>query len=203
MNEDKRMAGDYEIIHAIKIGDREIVIGENQADENGQKYMTAIGEWNDLFERYGDVLVSDDYPEIVKYFGERVAAQAEKTREELFVPRFQGIDNAPITAEVCTPITHSDDLNGRIIVIKPEILRREYRAATRQLKLCLGRLRRKPAQPRFCGFLQGFIQRQGGAVRAPGHFRHYGAGQAACMGAARLTAIQQERSKKESSKEAR
>ena len=56
MNEDKRMAGDYEIIHAIKIGDREIVIGENQADENGQKYMTAIGEWNDLFERYGDVL---------------------------------------------------------------------------------------------------------------------------------------------------
>lgn len=43
MNEDKRMAGDYEIIHAIKIGDREIVIGENQADENGQKYMTAIG----------------------------------------------------------------------------------------------------------------------------------------------------------------
>ena len=88
MNEDKRMAGDYEIIHAIKIGDREIVIGENQADENGQKYMTAIGEWNDLFERYGDVLVSDDYPEIVKYFGERVAAQAEKTREELFVPRF-------------------------------------------------------------------------------------------------------------------
>ena len=76
MNEDKRMAGDYEIIHAIKIGDREIVIGENQADENGQKYMTAIGEWNDLFERYGDVLVSDDYPEIVKYFGERVAAQS-------------------------------------------------------------------------------------------------------------------------------
>ena len=28
---DKRMAGDYEIIHAFHIGDKEIVIGENTA----------------------------------------------------------------------------------------------------------------------------------------------------------------------------
>lgn len=203
MNEDKRMAGDYEIIHAIKIGDREIVIGENQADENGQKYMTAIGEWNDLFERYGDVLVSDDYPEIVKYFGERVAAQAEKTREELFVPRFQGIDNAPITAEVCTPITHSDDLNGRIIVIKPEILRREYRAATRQLKLCLGGFGASPhsrSSAVFCKDLYSgkearFERRDILGIMEPDKLPAW-----AQHG---LTAIQQERSKKESSKEAR
>ncbi len=28
-NEEKRMAGDYVIIHALTIGDREIVLGEN------------------------------------------------------------------------------------------------------------------------------------------------------------------------------
>lgn len=33
MSEEKRMAGDYEIIQAVHIGDREIVVGENQADE--------------------------------------------------------------------------------------------------------------------------------------------------------------------------
>ena len=29
MNDEKRMAGDYEIIHAIHIGDREVVVGDN------------------------------------------------------------------------------------------------------------------------------------------------------------------------------
>ena len=138
MSDEKRMAGDYEIIQAIMIGDREIVIGENQADTNGQKYMTAVGEWNDIFEVYRDVLVSDDYPEIVGYFGQRVTEQAKITRDELFKPDFQGVDNAPITADGCAVVTHDDDLNGKIIVIKPEILRREYRRATNQIKLCTG-----------------------------------------------------------------
>ena len=29
IDQEKRMAGDYEIIHALHIGDREIVLGEN------------------------------------------------------------------------------------------------------------------------------------------------------------------------------
>ena len=36
MNDDsteKRMAGDYEIIQAVQIGDREVVLGENPQDE--------------------------------------------------------------------------------------------------------------------------------------------------------------------------
>lgn len=138
MEKEKRMAGDYEIIHAVQIGDREIVVGENLTAEKGQKYMTAFCEQNDLFALHTEVLVSDDYPEIMKLFGERIAEQAEKTRVELFKPRFQGIDLTPITADGCTVITHDDDLNGKIIVIKPEILRREYRRATNQIKLCEG-----------------------------------------------------------------
>lgn len=138
MEKDKRMAGDYEIIQAIMIGDREIVIGENQTDTNGQKYMTAVGEWNDIFEVYRDVLVSDDYPEVVGYFGQRVTEQAKSTRDELSAQGLWDIDNTPITADGCAVVTHDDDLNGKIIVIKSEILRREYRMATNQLKLCTG-----------------------------------------------------------------
>ena len=40
MNDDfteKRMAGDYEIIQAVHIGDREVVLGENPQDETGMK----------------------------------------------------------------------------------------------------------------------------------------------------------------------
>lgn len=135
---EKRMAGNYEIIHAVHIGDKEIVLGENPADTDGQIYMCAFCQANELFARYDEVMVSDDYPEIVKIFGERVAAQAEKTREELFKPKFQGIKNTPITAEGCTVINYDDNIHNKIVVIKPEALRREYRSATHQLKLCTG-----------------------------------------------------------------
>lgn len=138
MSEEIRRAGDYTIIQSLHIGDREIVLGENPDNQEGQKYMCAFCTSNELFAKYDDVLASDDYPEIVKVYGQRVAEQAEETRVELFTPKFQGIPNAPLTAKDCTPLSHDDDLHDRVIVIKPDVLRREYRMATRQLKLCTG-----------------------------------------------------------------
>lgn len=138
MNEEIRKAGDYTIIQSLHIGDREIVLGENPENQDGQKYMCAFCTSNELFAKYDDVLASDDYPKIVKVYGQRIAEQAEKTRVELFTPKFQGIPNAPLTAKDCTPLSHDDDLHDRIIVIKPEVLRHEYRMATRQIKLCTG-----------------------------------------------------------------
>jgi len=135
---EKRMAGDYEIIHAIQVGDREIVLGENLMDVNGQKYMCAFCTANELFARYDDHYVNDDYTKILEYYGERVAKQAEKTHAELSKPRIQGIDDTPITAGMCDPINYMDNIEGKVIVIKPEVLKREYRSATHQFKLCTG-----------------------------------------------------------------
>ena len=137
-NGEKRMAGDYVIIHALHIGDREIVLGENPAGVGDERYMCAFCETNTLLASYTEVMVSDDYPELVKLFGERVAEQAEKTRIELNGPKLQGIPNDPITAEGCEVIGHGHDLRGKIVVIKPEVLRPEYRRATCQLQLCTG-----------------------------------------------------------------
>ena len=78
--EEKRMAGDYVIIQALRIGDREIVLGENPGGVNDEQYMCAFCQENGLMASYTEVMVSDDYPELVKLFGERVAEQAEKTR---------------------------------------------------------------------------------------------------------------------------
>lgn len=137
-NEEKRMAGDYEIIHALRVGDWEIVLGENPIGVGDERYMCAFCTENGLFASYTEIMVSDDYPELVKLFGERVAEQAEKTCVALNGPKIQGIPNAPITAEGCEVISYQDDLKGKVVVIKPEILRREYRHATCQLQLCTG-----------------------------------------------------------------
>lgn len=39
IEQEKRMAGDYVIIHAFHIGDREIVLGENPASKGNDRYM--------------------------------------------------------------------------------------------------------------------------------------------------------------------
>lgn len=138
MGEEKRMAGDYEIIQSVHIGDREIVVGENPADADGLPYLVAYYESNAIIGRYYDAVGSDDFPEIMEIYGQRIMEQAQKTRAELSTPKMQGIDNSLITAEGCTPISYDDDLHGKVIVIKPEVLRPEYRRATSQLKLCTG-----------------------------------------------------------------
>ena len=100
--------------------------------------MCALGESNGLFELYSEVIASDYYPEIMELFGQRISDQAQKVCMELSKPKVQGIPNAPLTDQDCTRISSADDLNGKVIVIKPDVLRREYRVATHQVKLCTG-----------------------------------------------------------------
>ena len=136
MAEEKRMAGDYKIIQAFHIGDREVVIGENTNAAPDERFMCAYCERNEIFALHSEVMVSDDYTEIVQLFGQRIVDQARKVQQELFKPSFQGIDNDPITE--CNQITYKDDLHNRVVVIKPDVLRREYQHATHQLVLVTG-----------------------------------------------------------------
>ena len=81
MNDDsteKRMAGDYEIIQAVQIGDREVVLGENPQDETGMKYMCAFCRQNALFAEYSEVMASDDFPEIVELFASGLPSKRRK-----------------------------------------------------------------------------------------------------------------------------
>ena len=134
MSDEKRMAGDYEIIHSIHIGDYEVVVGENQSDRT---YMTALCQTNELVAMYTDV-IGGSYPEVMRIFGERIAAQAEKACVALLYPEMKGIDNAPLFSQNCTPITGEDNIEGKVVVIKPETFRPEYQHATYQLQICTG-----------------------------------------------------------------
>ena len=90
MSEEKRMAGDYEIIHAVYIGDREIVVGEDLSNTEGNKFVCAYCRPDLIYAVYNEVMGSDDYAEIIQLFGERVAEQAAKTREMLNDLRLEG-----------------------------------------------------------------------------------------------------------------
>ena len=57
VNQEKRMAGDYVIIHAFHIGNREIVLGENPLGVDGERYMCAFCQSNGLMAGYTEVKI--------------------------------------------------------------------------------------------------------------------------------------------------
>lgn len=136
MAEEKRMIGSYEIFQSFHIGSREVILGEDPNAAEDEMYVCAFMENNGIFERAVDAMVSDDYTEIVELFAERIKEQAKEAHREIFTAQFKGYDDRPIRA--CTPITYKDNLENRIVVIRPDSLRREYRLASHQLKLCIG-----------------------------------------------------------------
>ena len=136
MSEEKRMAGTCEIILAFSLGDKEIVIGEDPNAQEEERYMCAFCSRNALFEQYHSMVFSDDYHEVTKVYGQRIVEQSEQIRKAMLGPLVQGIDNRPISQ--CDLITWETNLSGKVVVIKPDILRREYRVATHQLLICTG-----------------------------------------------------------------
>ena len=135
---EKRMLGDYEIIHSLYIGDREIVVGDNPNAPKDERYICMNLQHLDVFLKPEVAVVSDDFTEIIQEYGNRLAAQAEKTRPEVMKPKIQGIDIRVLTEKDCTLIDSKDNLNNKIIVIKPASLRREYQMCTNQIMLCTG-----------------------------------------------------------------
>lgn len=138
MDQEKRMAGDYTIIASLRVGDREVIIGEDKNAAKGEKFMCGMGQRTDLFVLYEDCMVSDDYLEIAELFGKRINGQVEKTRDEFSQLAKPGIDDTPLTKADCEPVSYADSILDKVIVIKAEVLRPEYQRATRQLKLCRG-----------------------------------------------------------------
>ena len=135
---EKRMMGDYEIIHTLHIGDREIIVGDNPNAIKDERYVCANLQYIDVFIKPEDAVVSDDFTEIIQEYGKRLAEQAEKTRPLVMKPKIQGIDTRVLTEKDCKLIDYNDNLNGKIIVIKPSALRREYQMCTNQIMLCTG-----------------------------------------------------------------
>ena len=134
----KRMLGSYEVIHAMYIGDREIIVADYPKAAKDERFLCVTCQHIDVFIKPENTVVSDDFTEIIQEYGKRVAEQAEKTRPIVMKPKIQGIDTRVLTEKDCQRIDSSDNLSGKIIVINPTALRREYQMCTNQIMLCTG-----------------------------------------------------------------
>ena len=130
--DNKRMAGNYEIINAIHIGDKEIVLGVDMNNADGYFYYVADYERNDIFEKYDNALVGDSYIELAEVFSDRLKQQIEKVKAQN-----KDYPDTIITADMCDS-KDDKNLEGEIIVIKADALRPEYRTEAYQIVLCTG-----------------------------------------------------------------
>lgn len=127
-----RKAGDYTIIKALQIGENELVIGENMNAADGNYYMTANYESNELFERYTNVVCSCDYVRVAAVFAQRLTEEVSR----LQIGRCDMCMNI-LNENDCIPVGN-EALTGKIIVLKPDILSPEYRNEHYQIMRCTG-----------------------------------------------------------------
>ena len=146
-----RKAGDYEVIQAITLGDKEVVLGENFQAPPDERYMCAFCRHTDVALFYEETTAYNSYLDAAKDFADRLKEQCIRLEVEMRQPAADGIDDSPITADGCTVIDGNDDLRNQFVVIRQDALRREYRAATHQLKFCTGGFGAMPhARGRAC-----------------------------------------------------
>ena len=152
--DDKRMIGDYTVLNSMYVGHKEIAICENPKADKGERYLCCYIESVVVFERYTEALVSDD-------FGERIASAAEEIIKETEKANEQIGENTEIMQDKCAPITWEDSIENKVVVIKGNILRPEFRHASHQLMLCTGGFGSQPnARGRTCHCISLYDGRQ-------------------------------------------
>jgi hypothetical protein len=131
MADEKRMIGDWEVLQGIHIGDKEVLLMHDPNNAEATYAVcyrqTALGFLESTTEGVG----SNDYLEMMEEFLHRVQGQIDGVRagrEQSNVPQ------EVLGKEHCLPSDGEEpDLHGRVVVMRPDVLRPEYRSAAHQV----------------------------------------------------------------------
>lgn len=136
MDDEKRLVDTYEVKHAIHVGDKEILFGVDEGKIDCP-YLVCHCTWDNPLgiDHYFNAVGSADYLEMMTEFISRVTTQLEAVkaeRDKICVPL------EPFTPEHCILDDNGQNLENKVVVIRPERLRPEYRTADKQLVLVTG-----------------------------------------------------------------
>jgi len=134
----ERIIGGYEVKDSFRIGKFEIALCENRGAPPDEVYLCGLIESNGIVEMLTDCMASDSFADISTCYGEKIAEKAEEVQKESEeIARAVG-NNPELTARDCSPISDFDCIEGRVIVLKGDAMRPEFKRATSQLLLCTG-----------------------------------------------------------------
>ena len=129
-----RMVGDsgYIVIHAIRIGDKEILLAEDKKAENGMHWLVGNYTENGIIGQYYECLAGDDYLEMMQEFTKRIDGQITIMKEEISK---LDMGQDVFTSEHCFPNDYSESIADKIVAIKADVFRPEYMRGDMQLVL--------------------------------------------------------------------
>lgn len=131
MMDKKRMIENFEIIHSIQIGARELVVGVSPELE----FMCCFCTQDDIAEYYSEAMSSNDYLEIMELYTDRLKGQIAAVQAQR---KTLHISLDMLGREHCFPLLDGDDITNKVVAITPTSLRYEYQRADRQLILVTG-----------------------------------------------------------------
>lgn len=136
MREEKRMIEKFEITQSLLVGGNEIVMGVDMTTPIPSYLLTTcvpIPELNIM--QYEKPVGSEDYLELMEEFISRVQTELTTMRAER---QERQVGNEPLTTDFCIPVKADDDLNGKLLVVKPSAIRPECRTPDYQLVIATG-----------------------------------------------------------------
>ena len=134
-NEEKRMISSYEVTQSIHIGKKEVVFGVDLKEE--YPFLVCYCTYDNPLsaEWVTDAVGSDDYLEAMQIFTDRVQEQVRimKAEHEQF-----NFDMTTFTMDDCILDERGKSIVGKVVVIKAQVKRYEYRHSAYQLVLATG-----------------------------------------------------------------
>lgn len=132
---ERKTAAEDRVIHRIRIGGREVVVGERRQESGCVRYFCACGTGA---APHATVDISAGYAGIMAVYGDQIRDAAECAGFDLASLNVPEEDKLPIEDERCIPFRGFVSLRGKVVALSPGVLPREERAAYRQLLLCTG-----------------------------------------------------------------
>lgn len=131
----KHIIEGYEERAKLQLAGQIVILAEKRGADD--PYMVANCRWDNPLgaDEYYNAVVTDNYLEAVREFVKREAMTLDFLEAQRSL---SGLPVQTLTAADCIPDSRNDDYNGKVVVIKPEIVSPEYRSAEHQLALVTG-----------------------------------------------------------------
>lgn len=123
--------GRYVVENEVRIASRRIIFAVDPDQKAENRFLTCFYRHNDLFGEYFEILVSDDYFEMMNNFGDRIKADVmmlEKEQREIGMDDISCLDNAQLLQ-----VGRNVDITEQIVAIKPNCLLYGYQNIAHQL----------------------------------------------------------------------
>ena len=136
---ERQAPGEYKELNRISINDSDIILSENLDAEN--RYMVVENRYTPYYNNSGDNNIftghTNDYLEAITEFTKKVqynidCVQSRRDSRK----RSAGIEHIELKSGDCLPGSGEADFTGKLIIVKANELKPEYRSAENQLVLC-------------------------------------------------------------------